>query len=51
MKSWLISIIAAAILIAICETIVPDGGVKRVMRTAGTVVLMLLMREFYSFMC
>lgn len=40
-KSWLLGVTCAAMVLALAESLAPEGGVKRVCRLAGGLVLLL----------
>lgn len=40
-KSWLLGVTCAAMLLALAESLTPEGGVRRVCRLAGGLVLLL----------
>ena len=41
LRTWLIGVICAAMVTALAECLVPDGGIKRVCRLAGGLILVL----------
>ena len=41
MRSWLLSVVCAAMVLALAESVVPEGGVKKVCRLAGGLVILL----------
>lgn len=42
LREWLLGITCAAMLLALAEQLVPEGGIKRVLRLAGGLLLILM---------
>ena len=41
MRNWLIGIVCAAMVLALAEALVPEGGIRKICRLAGGLVLLL----------
>lgn len=41
-REWIVGVTAAALTVAICDMLVPDGGIKKIVKLAGGMLLLLV---------